>query len=136
MFVWRIGIPQTTVTTPFQNLGMAPEGCASYVFPRLLGDRASDEMLTENRCLKDGNEAKDVGFLQELHGDANGLLSYGEDVTRRIIDGSFPGVPMGQRWITRGGLGLQDDMPKTPIMQRNTPKDPDQLLTLQRQVNE
>lgn len=99
---WRIGVRQTTVTTPFASLGMAPEGCASFRFPMIMGETVAKQMLTENRTLGNGYDAMEAGFLNEVCENTNGLRSYAEDVTMKVIDGSFPGVPGGKRWTLRG----------------------------------
>jgi Delta3-Delta2-enoyl-CoA isomerase len=74
-----IGIAATTValcdiiyatdtayfSTPFTALGLCPEGCSSYVFPRLLGKSKANEMLLMNYQLS-AAEAKHYNFVADV----------------------------------------------------------------------
>lgn len=51
-----------TFLTPFKNLGLVPEGCSSYNFPRILGPAVAKEVL-EGRKLN-AQEALEYGFVQ------------------------------------------------------------------------
>ena len=61
----RICRPHATFNTPFKELGQAPEGCSSFVFPRLLGAQVAQQMLEGGRKLT-AQEALDVGFVQRI----------------------------------------------------------------------
>lgn len=51
-----------TFLTPFKSLGLVPEGCSSYNFPRIFGEEMAKEVL-EGRKI-DAEEALKHGFVQ------------------------------------------------------------------------
>jgi peroxisomal 3,2-trans-enoyl-CoA isomerase len=46
-------------------LGQSPEGCSSYLFPKVMGEKLANEILLFDGVLTAG-EAKQVHFEQEL----------------------------------------------------------------------
>ncbi len=50
--------------TPFKSLGLVPEGCSSYVFPKLLGQELGKQVL-EGRKLE-ALEALQLGFVDKV----------------------------------------------------------------------
>lgn len=93
----RIGVNQVTVSTPFKALGMAPEGCSSYMFPRLLGDAMAQNMLHGSGTINSGAEALKAGFLTELVDDNSRLFAVAEREALEIAEGRHPKVT--QRFI-------------------------------------
>lgn len=61
---------KATFHTPFTNLGQSPEGCSSYLFPRLMGAAKANEMLMFNRKLT-AKEACDRGLVAEVFPDSS-----------------------------------------------------------------
>lgn len=61
----RLSVPDATFQTPFKQLAQAPEGCSSYMFPRLMGKEWSHKVLEEGVKFT-AAEGKQFGFLQEL----------------------------------------------------------------------
>lgn len=51
--------------TPFTKLGLCPEGCSSYTFPKLLGKTKSIEVLLLNQKLT-AQEALQLNFVSEV----------------------------------------------------------------------
>ena len=56
---------RATFSTPFANLGVGPEGCASVHFQRILGGETAKRLLED--CWKPtAQEAQDVGLVAEV----------------------------------------------------------------------
>ncbi len=51
--------------TPFAELGQAPEGCSSFMFPRIMGEHMSNEVLWHGKVL-DANEAMACGLVHQV----------------------------------------------------------------------
>uniref|UniRef100_A0A2R5L3U8 Putative enoyl-coa hydratase/isomerase n=1 Tax=Ornithodoros turicata TaxID=34597 RepID=A0A2R5L3U8_9ACAR len=51
--------------TPFSNLGLSPEGCSSFTFPRIMGNARAGEVLMMNKQLS-AEEAKLCGFVSDI----------------------------------------------------------------------
>lgn len=56
---------KATFHTPFRALGITPEGCSSFNFPRLLGETGAKVMLEEGRRI-DAKEARELGLVSEV----------------------------------------------------------------------
>jgi len=56
---------RSTFTTPFTKIAQAPEGCSSYLFPRIFGDKLAREILLQNRTF-DAETAAKHGFVNKL----------------------------------------------------------------------
>jgi len=56
---------RATFATPFINLGLCPEGCSSYLFPRIMGRSKASEVLILGNKLK-VQEAYNFGFISEI----------------------------------------------------------------------
>jgi peroxisomal 3,2-trans-enoyl-CoA isomerase len=52
--------------TPFAALGQAPEGCSSYTFPKIMGEKVANEVLWNGKVL-DANEALKCGLIHSIH---------------------------------------------------------------------
>jgi peroxisomal 3,2-trans-enoyl-CoA isomerase len=52
--------------TPFATLGQAPEGCSSFTFPKIMGDKCAYELLWEGKVL-DAKEALACGLVHCVH---------------------------------------------------------------------
>jgi peroxisomal 3,2-trans-enoyl-CoA isomerase len=61
----RIAVPTATFHTPFKALAQAPEGCSSFMFPRIMGKDVAHEMLDGGRILS-AAEAKACNFVSEI----------------------------------------------------------------------
>lgn len=61
----RICGPHATFHTPFRSLGQAPEGCSSFMFPRLLGAEMSRKMLEEGYKMT-ATDALTCGFVSAI----------------------------------------------------------------------
>nr|XP_058972975.1 enoyl-CoA delta isomerase 2-like [Pocillopora verrucosa] len=56
---------KATFHTPFMELGQSPEGCSSFMFPRIMGPAKSNEMLLAGRKLT-AVEARDCGLVTDV----------------------------------------------------------------------
>ncbi|XP_026738179.1 enoyl-CoA delta isomerase 2, mitochondrial-like [Trichoplusia ni] len=52
--------------TPFTKLGIVAEGCSTFTFPRLIGDRKATEMLLCNHRMT-AKEALECGFINDIY---------------------------------------------------------------------
>nr|XP_020645468.1 enoyl-CoA delta isomerase 2, mitochondrial-like [Pogona vitticeps] len=59
---------RATFHTPFINLGLCPEGCSSYTFPKIMGLAKASEMLLFNKKLT-AAEACSQGLVTEVFPD-------------------------------------------------------------------
>ncbi|KAJ7338495.1 hypothetical protein JRQ81_012392 [Phrynocephalus forsythii] len=59
---------RATFHTPFGNLGLSPEGCSSYTFPKIMGLAKASEMLLFNKKLT-AAEACSQGLVTEVFPD-------------------------------------------------------------------
>ncbi|PRD33943.1 UNVERIFIED_CONTAM: Eci2 [Trichonephila clavipes] len=68
-----VGIPVTllglcdvaTFQTPFSLLGQSPEGCSTYLFPKIMGYSKANEILMFNKKFT-AAEAKELGLVSEV----------------------------------------------------------------------
>lgn len=67
--------------TPFSNLGLSPEGCSSYTFPRIMGNAKANEVLMMNKQLS-AKEAKECGFVTDYFPSAN----FEAETKQRILE--------------------------------------------------
>jgi len=56
---------KATFSTPFTSLGLAPEGCSSYTFPKIMGTSKAANMLLFGKKLS-AEEAYQCGFVTEV----------------------------------------------------------------------
>jgi peroxisomal 3,2-trans-enoyl-CoA isomerase len=61
----RIAVPSATFHTPFKALGQAPEGCSSFMFPRLMGEAVARQVLDDGRRLT-SSDALACGFVDQI----------------------------------------------------------------------
>ncbi|NXH58432.1 ECI2 isomerase, partial [Rhabdornis inornatus] len=61
---------RATFHTPFSQLGQSPEGCASYLFPKIMGLAKASEMLLFNKKLT-AAEACAQGLVTEVFPDSS-----------------------------------------------------------------
>jgi enoyl-CoA hydratase/carnithine racemase len=79
-----------TLHTPFTQLGMTPEGCSSFTFPRCMGEEGARAMLVEGRKLA-ANEALALGLATEVVAsseqgpEASAAPSTAEEVLRSAL---------------------------------------------------
>eukprot|EP00128_Syssomonas_multiformis_P015715 Colp12_sorted_trinity150504_noHs@33235 len=55
-----------TFRTPFRELGQAPEGCSSYMFPKIMGEEMAHNVLDKSILLT-AEDAKKCGFVTEIY---------------------------------------------------------------------
>lgn len=61
----RLCVPGATFHTPFKALAQAPEGCSSFMFPRIVGEAMSRKLLDEGYRMTSA-EALECGFVQHI----------------------------------------------------------------------
>ena len=65
-----IASSRATFLTPFNKLGLPPEGCSPLTFPSKMGTKVASLMLDEG-CKLTAREAKDCGLVDVLVADEN-----------------------------------------------------------------
>ncbi|XP_022091979.1 enoyl-CoA delta isomerase 2, mitochondrial-like isoform X2 [Acanthaster planci] len=70
---------RATFHTPFSSLGQSPEACSSYLFPKIMGQAKSNEVLLFGRKLT-AQEAYDRGLVTEIFPDA----TFRQDVQNKL----------------------------------------------------
>ncbi|XP_048364480.1 enoyl-CoA delta isomerase 2 [Sphaerodactylus townsendi] len=70
---------KATIQTPFSQLGVSPEGCSSYTFPKLMGPAKANEMLLFNKKIT-AEEACTKGLVTEVFADS----TFQSDVWTRL----------------------------------------------------
>lgn len=89
-------------STPFSHLAQTPEGCSSYLFPKIMGPSLGREVLFMGRKLS-AVEAKDAGFVSQVFGED----IFQAEVDRRVRDFakvSFQSVALSKH-LVNGHLG-------------------------------
>ncbi|GFT27130.1 enoyl-CoA delta isomerase 2, mitochondrial [Nephila pilipes] len=56
---------KATFQTPFSLLGQSPEGCSTYLFPKIMGYSKANEILLFNKKFT-ATEAKELGLVSEV----------------------------------------------------------------------
>ena len=93
---------RTYFKTPFAELGQSPEGCSSFVFPKIMGKELAQEVLWGSKKLS-AEEALQAKFVHEIH-PAGELDSAALRYTQKLVDN----VPVEQvaqlHWPVREAL--------------------------------
>lgn len=77
----------STFHTPFTQLGIIPEGCSTFTFPKKIGPEGAKRMLVDGEKI-DARSAKALGFVDIVVEDDKLLLS-------RAID-------FAEEWVSQG----------------------------------
>jgi len=56
---------RASFVTPFDAVGLVPEGCSSYLFPKIFGDELASKLLNENLKIS-AQEALDAGMVKQV----------------------------------------------------------------------
>lgn len=72
-------VDTATLHAPFATLAQTPEGCSSYVFPRLMGTSKAAEILVLGKVLTAG-EAKERNLVTECFPASN----FKQEVSKRL----------------------------------------------------
>lgn len=77
--------PTAEFSTPFNRVAVPPEGCSSYNFPKRLGVRAAEKMLTED-WVPNAKEALEIGLVHEVvEGGPEPLLARAQAIGEELI---------------------------------------------------
>jgi enoyl-CoA hydratase/carnithine racemase len=79
-----------TFHTPFRALGITPEGCSSFHFPRLIGEKGAKLMLEEGKKLT-ATEAFELGLASEVvEGGSDKLIERAQAVAEAWVAAAQP----------------------------------------------
>jgi peroxisomal 3,2-trans-enoyl-CoA isomerase len=93
---------RTYFKTPFAELGQSPEGCSSFVFPKIMGEKLAHEVLWESKKLS-AEDALNAHFVHEIL-PAGELDSAAAAYAKRLV-GSVPVEKVAQlHWPVKEGL--------------------------------
>eukprot|EP00123_Amoebidium_parasiticum_P008740 comp18994_c0_seq1/m.21340 comp18994_c0_seq1/g.21340 ORF comp18994_c0_seq1/g.21340 comp18994_c0_seq1/m.21340 type:complete len:316 (-) comp18994_c0_seq1:681-1628(-) len=70
-------IKSATYNTPFKKLGQAPEGCSSFMFPRIMGEENARRVLDDGYQFS-ADEGKTYGFIKEVFNTQEELQSFAQ----------------------------------------------------------
>ena len=76
-----------TFLTPFKSLGLVPEGCSSYNFPKIFGEEMAKEVLEGRKF--DAEEALKYGFAQYVVPQEN-VLEKAQEVAEAWVQQNHP----------------------------------------------
>lgn len=93
---------RTYFKTPFAELGQSPEGCSSFVFPKIMGDEMAHEVLWKSKKLT-AQEALAVNFVHEIH-PTEEVEAVALEYTRRLVRGIDVSEVAHLHWPVREGL--------------------------------
>lgn len=85
---YRFCTEDTTLSTPFKALAQGPEGCSSYLFPKVLGKELAHKMLDDGYTMK-ADEAKKHGFVHDIIPRPK-LIQHCQWHAADIIEGRIP----------------------------------------------
>jgi peroxisomal 3,2-trans-enoyl-CoA isomerase len=85
---FRFCTEDTTLHTPFKALAQGPEGCSSYLFPKVMGKELAHKMLDQGYVMK-ADEAKKSGFFHEIIPRPK-LIQHCQWTAADIIEGRVP----------------------------------------------
>lgn len=63
--MFLIFFQRATFNTPFMKIGQSPEGCSSYLFPKIMGQSRANEMLMFDQKIT-ASEAKEAGLITKV----------------------------------------------------------------------
>lgn len=81
-----IAAQSASFTMAYSNVGLSPDGGASYFLPRLIGLRRTQELMLTNRTLK-AEEALEWGMLNQVVADDQ-LLATAQSVAGKLARGA------------------------------------------------
>eukprot|EP00163_Fabomonas_tropica_P000259 TRINITY_DN10162_c0_g1_i2.p1 TRINITY_DN10162_c0_g1~~TRINITY_DN10162_c0_g1_i2.p1 ORF type:complete len:337 (+),score=15.85 TRINITY_DN10162_c0_g1_i2:82-1011(+) len=113
-----VGIPVTTLGlcdlvyssnaatfhTPFAALGQSPEGCSSFLFPRILGPQRANEMLLLGRKFT-ARELESAGLISEVFPEDRFVECYKQRVA--MLAQLPPESVQKSKWVIREPLLAQ-----------------------------
>ena len=88
--------------TPFAELGQSPEGCSSFVFPKMMGEEMAHEVLWKSKQLT-AQEALQAHFVHEIHSIAT-IESAAENYCLKQVHGLSVQEVQHHRWPVRESL--------------------------------
>ncbi len=83
-----IASPSATFYTPFKALGVVPEGCSSFLFPRLMGEEQARRFLEDGEKVT-ASDARDLGLVAQVV-PADDLMSATEAYAREWLGQGKP----------------------------------------------
>eukprot|EP00511_Aplanochytrium_stocchinoi_P006563 CAMPEP_0204831956 /NCGR_PEP_ID=MMETSP1346-20131115/12224_1 /ASSEMBLY_ACC=CAM_ASM_000771 /TAXON_ID=215587 /ORGANISM="Aplanochytrium stocchinoi, Strain GSBS06" /LENGTH=266 /DNA_ID=CAMNT_0051963427 /DNA_START=72 /DNA_END=869 /DNA_ORIENTATION=- len=85
-----VAVELASFNTPFAKLGLVPEGCSSYTFPKLLGEELASKVL-KGKILS-SEEAHACGFIEYVVPDES-LMERAQEVAEEYVASGKP-----KRW--------------------------------------
>lgn len=74
------------LTMAYSNIGLSPDGSASYYLPKLIGLRKAQELMFTNTVLT-ASDAYDIGLINKVVGSAD-LMEAASEMAQRFVVGS------------------------------------------------
>jgi 2-(1,2-epoxy-1,2-dihydrophenyl)acetyl-CoA isomerase len=100
---------RASFTVAYSNIGLAPDGSATFFLPRLLGSKRAFDLIASNRVLA-AEEARELRLVTDVYPEAE-FQARVREMARRLAAGPTQALARAKRLIAQGqGEPLETQM--------------------------